>query len=48
MLRSRGVETKEVVRCLELLRDECRKHYDEEFSAIGPIIEAGLAVVTPR
>lgn len=48
MLRSRGVETKEVVRCLELLRDECRKHYDEEFSAIGPIIEAGLAVVTAR
>jgi hypothetical protein len=46
MLRSRNVETKEVVRCLELLRDECTRRYPEEKTAINPVIEAGLAVVT--
>lgn len=45
MLRSRSVETKEVVRCLELLRDECDRRFPAERAAIDPIIDAGLKVV---
>ena len=45
MLRSRNVETKEVVRCLELLRDECEDRYPQASAEIRPIIAAGLAVV---
>ena len=45
MLRSRNVETKEVVRCLELLRDECNDRFPRECAAIRPIIDAGLKVV---
>src|SRR5262245_27343501 len=46
MLRSRNVETKEVVRCLELLRDECEGRFAADSGAIRPVIDAGLAVVT--
>lgn len=45
MLRSRNVETKEVVRCLELLRDECDARLPQESAAIRPVIDAGLGVV---
>jgi hypothetical protein len=45
MLRSRNVETKEVVRCLELLRDECERRYSQASADIRPIIDAGLGVV---
>ena len=45
VLRSRNVETKEVVRCLELLRDECEQRFPGEASTIRPIIDAGLEVV---
>jgi hypothetical protein len=45
MLRSRGVDTADVVRCLELLRDECGRRYPDDDPAIRPIIDAGLSAV---
>ena len=45
LLRSRNVETREVVRCLELLRDECHERYPSEIDAIRPVIDAGLRAV---
>ena len=48
LLRARNVATRDVIRCLELLRDRCVARYPaEESSAIGGIIEAGLHVVKP-
>jgi hypothetical protein len=47
LLRSRNVETKEVVRCLELLTEECEQRMPQDTAAIRPIIDAGLAVVVP-
>lgn len=46
VLRSRNVDTKEVVRCLELLREECDRRLPAHSAAIGPVIDAGLAVVS--
>lgn len=46
LLRSRNVETKEVVRCLELLAEECRERDPAHVVAVDPVIAAGLAVVT--
>ena len=46
MLRSRGVRTKDVIDCLELLRSECERRFGKaESDAIAGIINAGLAVV---
>ena len=48
LLRARNVATRDVIRCLELLRDRCAARYPAaESSAIGGIIEAGLRVVRP-
>jgi hypothetical protein len=47
LLRARNVATRDVVRCLELLRDHCVDRYPAaESGAIGDIIRAGLGVVT--
>ncbi|NUO37848.1 MAG: hypothetical protein HOQ17_06575 [Gemmatimonadaceae bacterium] len=46
LLRARHVATRDVVRCLELLRDRCTARYPSaESGAIGDIIDAGLGVV---
>lgn len=46
LLRARNVATRDVVRCLELLRDRCAVRYPAaEAGAIGTIIDAGLAVL---
>ena len=46
MLRSRGVATGDVVRCLELLRDETAARFDgDEARLIAGILDVGLAVV---
>ncbi|HET9012524.1 MAG TPA: hypothetical protein VFN38_11955 [Gemmatimonadaceae bacterium] len=48
LLRARNVATRDVIRCLELLRDRCAARYPAaEASSIGGIIEAGLRVVSP-
>lgn len=48
LLRARNVATRDVIRCLELLRDRCAAQYPaEESFAIAGIIEAGLRVVRP-
>lgn len=46
LLRARNVATRDVIRCLELLRDRCVQRYPaEESAAIAGIIETGLRVV---
>ena len=48
LLRARNVATRDVIRCLELLRDRCVERYSAaESGAIADIIEAGLRVVRP-
>ena len=46
LLRARNVPTRDVVRCLELLRDRCAVRYPApDADAIAAIIDAGLAVL---
>ncbi|HEX4683348.1 MAG TPA: hypothetical protein VH277_11590, partial [Gemmatimonadaceae bacterium] len=46
MLRARGVATRDVRRCLELLRDEARTRFEtSEAGAVVTVIEAGLATL---
>ena len=46
LLRARNVNTRDVVRCLELLRDQCRKRFPRpEGDATGAILQAGLNVL---
>jgi hypothetical protein len=48
LLRARNVATRDVIRCLELLRDRCVARFPApESSAITGIIEAGLRMVKP-
>lgn len=48
LLRARNVATRDVIRCLELLRDRCAERYPAaESAAIADIIETGLRVVRP-
>lgn len=48
LLRARNVATRDVVRCLELLRDRCVSRFPStEGAAVAAIIEAGLRVVRP-
>ena len=48
LLRARNVATRDVIRCLELLRDRCVERYPAAESAvIADIIETGLRVVRP-
>jgi len=48
LLRARNVATRDVIRCLELLRDRCVARYPAaESAAIAGIIDAGLRVVRP-
>ena len=48
LLRARNVATRDVIRCLELLRDRCVERYPAaESAAIAGIIETGLRVVRP-
>ena len=47
LLRARNVATRDVVRCLELLRDRCAERFPAaESAAIGAVVDAGLGVVT--
>jgi hypothetical protein len=47
LLRARNVATRDVVRCLELLRDRCARRFPAaESAAIGMIVNAGLGAVT--
>ena len=47
MLRSRGVATRDVRRCFELLRDEIVARYDApEADNITAVLNEGIAVVT--
>jgi hypothetical protein len=49
MLRARGVATRDVRRCLELLREETHNRYDAvEGQAIVSVIDAGLAALRPK
>jgi hypothetical protein len=49
MLASRGVASRDVTRCLELLAEETRERLDaDEARLVGEIIDAGLAAVEPR
>lgn len=46
MLASRGVSTRDVVRCLELLADEARARFEPDDAAlVAGIIDAGLTAV---
>lgn len=46
LLRARNVATRDIVRCLELLRDESARRYaPDEAEAIARILRAGLRVV---
>jgi len=43
LLHARGVDTRDVARCLELLRDEAARRYDAgDAQAIAVILDAGL------
>lgn len=45
VLRARNVDTRDVVRCLELLQDQCAERFPQsEADAIGAILDAGVAV----
>jgi hypothetical protein len=47
LLRARNVATRDVIRCLELLRDACARRFPPaESAAIGAIVDAGLGAVT--
>jgi len=49
LLHSRGVDTRDVSRCLELLRDETTRRYAAaDARAIGAILDAGLHSLSPR
>jgi hypothetical protein len=46
LLRARNVATRDVVRCLELLRDRCTARYPSaESGAIGDVIATGMRMV---
>ena len=46
LLVARNVATRDVVRCLEILRDECDSRFPRaESDAIGTIVQAGLGVL---
>lgn len=48
MLNARGVATRDVRRCVELLGEEARERYDAPTaSAITRIVDAGLATLGP-
>lgn len=43
LLQARGVDTRDVTRCLQLLRDEVSRRYSaDESRAIGEILDAGV------
>ena len=43
LLRARNVATRDIVRCLELLRDHCAEQYSSaEAALIGTIVDAGI------
>ena len=45
VLRARNVDTRDVVRCLELLQSQCAERFPpSEADAIGAILDAGVAV----
>jgi len=47
LLRARNVATRDVIRCLKLLRDRCVQRFPAaESAAVGAIIDAGLGTVT--
>ena len=46
LLRARNVATRDVIRCLELLRDQCAHRFPAaESEAIGAIVATGLGAV---
>jgi hypothetical protein len=46
MLNARGVATRDVRRCVELLGEEARERYDERIAlAVMRVVDAGLAVL---
>jgi hypothetical protein len=46
MLNSRGVSTRDVRRCVELMGEEARERYDERVaSAVTRVVDAGLAAL---
>lgn len=48
LLRSRGVDTRDVTRCLELLRDEVTRRYSEDESrVVSEILHASLRSLPP-
>ena len=48
LLQARNVDTRDVTRCLELLREEARSRYTAaEAKPISDIIDAGLRAVPP-
>jgi hypothetical protein len=49
LLRARNVPTSDVLRCLELLRNEVFARYDKnEADAINAVLDAGIAMTQPR
>ena len=49
LLRARNVPTRDLLRCLELLRNEVFARYDRgEVDAINAILDAGIAMTQPR
>ena len=45
LLRARSVDTRDVARCLELIREQCTERFPRaEAEAIGAILQAGLTV----
>ena len=45
LLRARSVDTRDVVRCLELIREQCIERFPRaESEAIGAILQAGRTV----
>ena len=46
MLNARGVATRDVRRCVELLGEEARERYDDRIAlAVTRVVDAGLAVL---
>lgn len=49
LLRARDVPTRDLLRCLELLRNEVFSRYDRpEVDAINVVLNEGIAVVQPK
>ena len=48
LLRARGVDTRDVTRCLQLLRDEVSRRYSaDESRVIGEILDASMRSLPP-